>query len=150
MYTSNSRLQSLLFPLKLTSKSWTPEEEEDWVYQRRREKANWKDIAAETAVKFGKQRTIQALEGRFQALQKQANTRMRKYERWNTQQTAWLVQEAAGLNAPAIDWDDVASLFEMRFGLRRSPPSLWAQYNLLRKRRPGRAQAGPAGTGSRA
>ena len=45
---------------KRTSKSLTLEEE-DRVYQRRRENAKWKDIAAETAVKFGKQWTIQVV-----------------------------------------------------------------------------------------
>ena len=113
------------------------------------EKADWKDIAAETAVKFGTQRTTRALWARFQALQKQANIRMRQWEPWNTQQSAWLVQEAAGLNKLATDWDNVASLFETRFGFRRSPLSLRRQYNSLRKRGPDWAQAGHAGTGSR-
>lgn len=120
--SKNSRLQSLLFPTRRTGKSWTPEEE-DWVQQRRMEKADWKGIAG-TAVEFGSQRTTRALWARFQALQKQANTRMRQWEPWNTQQSAWLVQEAAGLTKLATHWDNVASLFETRFGFRRSPLSL--------------------------
>jgi len=57
-------IQSKLFPLSRTSQEWTPDEE-DYLCQRRMGKPDWKDIGAEIAVKFGTQRTIQALLARL-------------------------------------------------------------------------------------
>ena len=48
---------------------------------------------------------------------------MRQWEPWTAQQDAWLVQEAAGPHTLAIDWDELASLFETRFGLIRTTHS---------------------------
>jgi hypothetical protein len=70
----NHRLQSTLFPLSRTSKKWTPEEE-DWLCQRITGKADWKDIGAEIAVKFGTQRTIQALQTRLGMIRARARRR---------------------------------------------------------------------------
>jgi hypothetical protein len=130
----NHKLQSTLFPLSRTSQEWTPEEE-DWLCQRRTGKADWKDIGAEIAVKFGTQRTTQALQARLGVIRarapQMANPRI---QQWTTQQDAWLVQEAAGPHALAIDWDNMASLFETRFGFRHTTQSLKGQYNKLRKR----------------
>jgi hypothetical protein len=135
-----NRLQSTLFPPSRTSQQWTPEEE-DWLCQRITEritaKPGWKDIGAEIAVKFGTQRTIQALQARLGVIRararEKARLRIRTCEPWTTQQNAWLVQEAAGRHALPIDWDNAASLFEKRFGFRRTTLSLQGQYDKLRK-----------------
>jgi hypothetical protein len=135
--SSNNRLQCTLFPPSRTSQEWTPEEE-DWLCQRRTVKADWKAINAEIAAKFGTQRTIQAMQRRLEVIRarapQKASLRIRQSEPWTTQQRAWLVQEDAGRHAPAIDWDNMASLFETRFGFRRTSHSLKSQYNELRKR----------------
>ena len=74
----NNRLQSILFPSSRISQQWTPEEEEeeDWLHQRkkRERQTDWKDIGAEIAVKFGIQRTIQALQGRLIVIRARAPT----------------------------------------------------------------------------
>ncbi len=89
----NNRLQSTLFPPRRTSQEWTPEEE-DWLCQRRTVKADWKDINAEIAAKFGTQRTIQALQARVGVIRARAGLRIRQSEPWTTQQRAWLVQRS--------------------------------------------------------
>jgi hypothetical protein len=130
----NNRLQSTLFPPSRPSQKWTPEEE-DWLSQRITGKADWKDIGAEMAVKFGTQRTIQALQASLRVIRAKApqktNLQIRPWEPWTTQQHAWLVQEAAGPHALAIDWDNMASLFETRFGFRRTTLCLKGQNNKL-------------------
>jgi hypothetical protein len=128
----NYRLQSTLFPLSRTSQRWTPEEE-DWLRQRRTGKADWKDIGAEIAVKFGTRQTIQALQNRIGEIQARAPQMANpRNQQWTTQQDAWLIQEAAALET---DRNNMTSAFETRFGFRRTTPYLKSRYNRLRKRR---------------
>ena len=85
------------------------------------------------AVKFETKRTIQALQAKLVKIRatapQQINLRMRGWEPWTIQQEAWLVQKAAGLLPPAVDWNKMASLFETRFGFRRATLGLRGKYS---------------------
>jgi hypothetical protein len=129
--STNDKLRSKLFPSKQTSYRWTTEEE-DWLCQRIVWKTNWTALAAESAVKFGTQRTAEALRGKVVEIRardpQKINFQKKQKDRWTTQQHAWLMQEAAGRKATMIDWNATVSLFETRFGFQRSSGSLRSHY----------------------
>ena len=122
------KIQKMLFPDSRKRQPWKSGEK-DWVLQRRLEKANWNDIRAELLAKFGTLRHPSILAYKFRSLMKETHIPMRPMEYWTSHQQAWMIERAASRSTPKIDWDEMASLFEAKFGFSRKPSAVKSRYN---------------------
>ena len=122
------KIQKMLFPDSRKRQPWKSGEK-DWVLQRRLEKANWNDIRAELLAKFGTLRHPSILAYKFRSLMKETHIPMRPMEYWTSHQQAWMIERAASRSTPKIDWDEMASLFEEKFGFPRTPFAIRTKYS---------------------